>query len=210
MQVPLELIFHDVPRSEWSENLIREQAQRLERFSDRIVSCHVTVSLPHRHQRRGKAFRVTIDVRIPPNKTLVVTEEPAEVEQEIALEPIIMKAFRAMERRLKESGSERRRDALRPGPAENRALVVRLFPEEGYGFLRTAEGDEEVYFHRNSVLHGDFPRLTVGTEVRFEPAMGEMGPQASSLQIVNKPGQRETAESAERGDLPEGWRNTAG
>ena len=73
------------------------------------------------------------------------------------------------------------------------SLAIRLFPEDGYGFLRALDGQER-YFHRNSVLHGDFGRLAVGTEVRFEPAEGEAGPQASSVQIVNKPGARETAE----------------
>jgi cold shock CspA family protein len=43
-----------------------------------------------------------------------------------------------------------------------------------------------VYFHRNSVLHGDFDRLSVGTEVRFSPEDGENGPQASSVQVVGK------------------------
>jgi cold shock CspA family protein len=43
-----------------------------------------------------------------------------------------------------------------------------------------------VYFHRNSVLHGDFERLAVGTEVRFTPQDGDEGPQASSVQIVSK------------------------
>jgi cold shock CspA family protein len=85
--------------------------------------------------------------------------------------------------------------ALKPGPEAHRGLVVRLFMDQGYGFLRSAD-EEEIYFHRNSVLHDDFPRLTVGTEVRYEPSVGEMGPQASTVQIVNKPGKRESEETA--------------
>jgi cold shock CspA family protein len=42
-----------------------------------------------------------------------------------------------------------------------------------------------VYFHRNSVLHGDFERLSVGTEVRFSPEEGEKGLQASSVQVIS-------------------------
>ena len=45
-----------------------------------------------------------------------------------------------------------------------------------------------MYFHRNSVLHDDFERLAVGTEVRFTPQDGDEGPQASSVQIIGKPG----------------------
>ena len=57
---------------------------------------------------------------------------------------------------------------------------------EGYGFLREVGDDRQVYFHRNSVLHGDFERLAIGTEVRFTPQDGDQGPQASSVQIVAK------------------------
>ena len=32
--------------------------------------------------------------------------------------------------------------------------MEKLFPEGRYGFLRTVDG-REVYFHSNSVLHGD-------------------------------------------------------
>jgi cold shock CspA family protein len=34
------------------------------------------------------------------------------------------------------------------------------------------------------VLHGDFERLAVGSEVRFAPEEGDKGPQASSVQLV--------------------------
>jgi cold shock CspA family protein len=68
---------------------------------------------------------------------------------------------------LKGAGEERRRDALKPGSEEHRGLVVRRFMDQGYGFLRSAD-EEEIYFRRNGVLHDDIPRLTVGTEVRYE------------------------------------------
>jgi cold shock CspA family protein len=63
-------------------------------------------------------------------------------------------------------------------------MVAKIFAEEGYDFIRTLDGTQELYFHRNSVLHDDFERLAVGTEVRFAPEEGEQGPQASSVQIV--------------------------
>lgn len=207
MQKPLELNYHDVPRSPWSEELIRKRADRLERFADDIVSCHVIVSQQHHHQHKGNPFRVSIEVRLPRNRRLMVAEEPAVVEQRSSLQAVINSAFEAMERRLQGAGEPRRRDALRPSAEEPRGLVVRLFEEEGYGFLRTPDGRER-YFHRNSVLHGDFERLAVGTEVRFEPSEGEAGPQASTVQIVNKPGERESEDTRDREDVPGGWRNT--
>ena len=50
--------------------------------------------------------------------------------------------------------------------------------------IRTIDDDRQFYFHRNSVLHDDFDNLTVGTEVRFTPELGDQGPQASSVQVV--------------------------
>lgn len=206
MQTPLELNFHNVDRSDWSENLIRERVARLERYSDEIVSCHVIVSRPHTHQHKGNPMKVTIEVRLPQNRRLVVNEEPVMVEQQSKLSVVINSAFDAMQRRLSKTGEHHRRDALTPSEEENRALVVRLFAEEGYGFLRTMDG-REFYFHEHAVLNHDFPRLAVGTEVRFEPSMGEQGPQASTVRIVNKPGERESDATAHRPDVPPDWRS---
>jgi len=207
MQIPLELNFHDVSRSEWSEDLIRERVSRLERYADDIISCHVIVSQPHRHQHKGNPYRVSIEVRLPRNRRLAVVEEPDDVVAEDAhLHPVIVNAFSTMEKRLKNTGEPRRRDALRPDIEEPRGLVVRLFEEDGYGFLRTPDGEER-FFHRNAVLHDDFERLAVGTEVRFEPSEGDAGPAASSVQIINKPGERESEDTRDRDDVPAGWRN---
>ena len=68
--------------------------------------------------------------------------------------------------------------------------IEKVFGDDGYGFIRTVGDDRQFYFHRNSVLHDDFDRLTVGTEVRFTPEQGEKGPQASSVQVVARHSER--------------------
>lgn len=208
MQIPLEISFHGVSRSEWSEGFIREQADRLERFCDNIISCRVAVEQPHHHRNHGNPYRVRVEVRIPPNKDLVATEEPRAVDKDSELHPVILGAFKKMERQIKEAIAARRQDVHTPVTEEPRALVEQLFEEEGYGFIRTPEG-REIYFHQHSVLNDNFARLAVGVEVRFEEAMGEMGPQATTVQIVNKPGVRAgTAGDLEpRDDVPYGWQD---
>ena len=62
---------------------------------------------------------------------------------------------------------------------------------------------ELLYFHRHSVLPDGFERLEIGTEVRFEEAQGAMGPQANTVQIVNKPGAR--ASDDDTVPPPLGW-----
>ncbi|MGD8380463.1 MAG: HPF/RaiA family ribosome-associated protein, partial [Gammaproteobacteria bacterium] len=154
---------------------------------DDIVSCHITLERAQHNHQTGNPYRTRIELRLPPNKDLVADKEGEVENPQVQLRPIIRAAFEAIERQLKRQTQKRRREVKRHD--EPVALVEQLFPEQGYGFLRTPEG-REIYFHRNSVLHDDFTRLEIGTGVRFALEMGEDGPQASTVQIVDKPGVR--------------------
>ena len=44
----------------------------------------------------------------------------------------------------------------------------------------------EIYFHRNSVLGGEFPRLKVNSRVTYAEEMGKKGPQASTVKLIEK------------------------
>jgi cold shock CspA family protein len=112
-------------------------------------------------------------------------------------------AFQAMERQLKER-AERQRMQVKQHDVEA-AFVVRLFRDQDYGFLKTPEG-REIYFHRAATVGQDWERLELGTQVRFEESMGEMGPQATTVQIIDKPGHRVPEHEPEAVDLPPGWR----
>jgi len=59
--------------------------------------------------------------------------------------------------------------------------------------------------HKNAVLHGDFDCVEIGTGVRFEEEMGEKGPQASTVQIIDKPGARMGSSGADPIEPPLGW-----
>ena len=41
-----------------------------------------------------------------------------------------------------------------------------------------------LYFHRNSMLTGDFDRLHRGDEVSYVEAMGDNGPTASKVRVL--------------------------
>ncbi|HEX9732213.1 MAG TPA: cold shock domain-containing protein [Thermoanaerobaculia bacterium] len=68
---------------------------------------------------------------------------------------------------------------------ERRAIVTRVYRDGGYGFLKTPEG-REIFFHRNAVLD-DFAGLDEGTEVRFVESTGQLGPKATTVEIVDPP-----------------------
>jgi len=100
---------------------------------------------------------------------------------------VLKDVFEAARRQL-QSLVDRQQGLVKRHPErEMMAVVVRLFRENSYGFLRAADG-MEIYFHRNSVLHDDFDRLEVGTGVRYEVEEGEKGPQATTVELVEKRG----------------------
>ena len=182
MQTTPELIFHDVNRSAWVENYILERVQRLDRFADGITSCRVSLTRDQASHHKGNRYSVMIEVRTPPNHDLAVRKGKVMRDLQAQLPALINLAFGAIERQLKKTAALRRGEDKRHD-GQPHGIVEKLF-EEGYGFLRAVGDDRQVYFHRNSVLHGDFERLAIGTEVRFTAQDGELGPQASSVQIV--------------------------
>jgi cold shock CspA family protein len=190
METPVEVTFRNTAPLPDIEELVRREAAKLERYGRKLVSCRVAVEEPQRHQRAGNRYRVRIEIGAGLTKPIVVTRQPGDSDLHRDLRTIVLDAFRTARRQL-QSATERVRGEERI-PAEPRGLVERLVPEpggEGYGFLRALDG-REIYFHRNSVLNDDFERLAIGTEVRFEEEDGDHGPQASSVQIVSKPGVR--------------------
>ena len=185
MQTAPEIIFHDVDRSSWVENYIQERLQRLDKFADGITSCRVSLTQEQASQHKGNRYSVMIEVRVPPNHDLAAKKAKLIHDMQTQLPALINLAFGAIERQLKKTAQLRRGDDKRHD-GQPHGIVEKLF-DEGYGFLREIGDDRQVYFHRNSVLHGDFDRLVIGTEVRFTPQDGENGPQASSVQIVARP-----------------------
>lgn len=125
----------------------------------------------------------------------------------MGLDTVIRDAFSKMERQLKEQTRQQReaeKSQINTSPQDTTALVTKLFREDGYGFIKALDG-EEIYFHRNSVIHGDFDRLEVGTGVRYVAAEGEQGPQASTVQIVDKAGVRVGKSDETVVEPPLGW-----
>jgi cold shock CspA family protein len=116
------------------------------------------------------------------------------------LSVLIARTFDAATRELQKTVALQRRDVKAHPTKDTQAVVERLVAEQGYGFLRTLDG-QQVYFHRNSVLYGHWARLTVGAGVRYTPEIGEKGLQASSVEMVYKRGPAEIHDSMH--DLPE-------
>jgi len=183
MKTPLELTFRHVPRSQKMVTLVNEEVAKLEKICDYIVSCHVVIDQPQKHQKRGNPYGVRIQCAVPPGHDLVAKHEPAQNSIPEQLPVVVQETFDALRRQLKELVERQRRDIKNHSNGKMPAKVLKLFKAEGYGFLQSADA-REIYFHRNSIVNGVFEDVRIGTHVRYTEEEGEKGPQASSVQIM--------------------------
>jgi cold shock CspA family protein len=61
--------------------------------------------------------------------------------------------------------------------------VAETTPERDFGFLMTKEGST-LYFHRNSLLNGDFNKLKRGDPVTYVEETGDTGPIATKVRVM--------------------------
>jgi cold shock CspA family protein len=208
VQVPLEWSHRGLPevRARQVEALVRKHVEKLESHGTNLIACRVAVEQPQAGVRRGSPFRVRIELTAAPDIDLVVRREQGDGDRNESADHAVIETFRIMNRQLTRALEERRREVKRANPEVPIAFVVRLFPDEDYGFIKASDTDEELYFHRNAVTHGQFDRLAIGTQVRYEATLGHDGPQATTVHIVDKPG---AVTGARRGEvnpsLPTGW-----
>jgi ribosome-associated translation inhibitor RaiA len=100
MNLPLELTFRDVAKTDSLERLIRNKVDRLEKVCGYISGCRIVVEKPQAH--RGNPHRVRIDVTVPPGHELVAERGPMEGNIQEELGHVIRETFDGMERQLKE------------------------------------------------------------------------------------------------------------
>lgn len=182
MQTPLEIVFQGMSSSFAIEERIRKEARKLERYHARITACRVVIEAPHRRHEKGNLFNVRVELTVPGRPPIVVRRNPAENHAHEEPYVALRDAFDAARRQLQDNNHKQRGDVkLHEEPPHGK--IIRLLPEEGYGFIERSDG-VEIYFHRNSVVEGGFDRLSIGDEVRFAEAEGEKGTQASTVHPV--------------------------
>jgi cold shock CspA family protein len=183
MQLPLQITFRHLERSEAIEAMVREKAAHLDEFASDVRSCRVVIEPAGKHHEHGNLYEVHVDLALPGEEIAITREPSAHVEYK-QIEVALRDAFDAARRKLEDYVRRRRRDVkVHEVPPHGR--VSQLFPNADYGFIKTSDG-RDVYFHRHSVVHDAFNRLEVGTEVSFAEEAGKKGPQASTVRIVGR------------------------
>jgi len=160
---------------------IRERVEQLERFYPHIISCRVVIEAHHKHHHQGNLYHARVDLKVPDTE-IVVSRDPGEHHAHEDVYVAIRDAFDAVARRL-EDHARRQRGDVKSHEVPPHGRVAELYLDDGR--IKTIDG-RLVYFHRNSVIGADFDKLAVGTEVRFVEEAGELGPQASTVQVIGK------------------------
>jgi ribosome-associated translation inhibitor RaiA/cold shock CspA family protein len=188
MQVPLEIAFHNVESSAWAEDEIRARVAKLEKLHERMTSCRVRVDQRANNSNGTIPPVVHIEIGIPGRADIVVSHEPDHLQRKFQapdLHNAINEAFRIAERRLTQYKDQLQDRATAAGhDAANIYLgqVAEITPAKDFGFLLTASGGL-LYFHRNSMLSGDFDRIRVGAEVHYVEDVGDTGPIATKVRV---------------------------
>lgn len=183
MDVPLQITFKDFPPSDAVEARIRERANKLGRFHDRITECRVVVEAPHRRGRKGKLYHLRIVVVVPGGQ-VTVNNDTHDKHAHEDIHVAVRDAFNAAQRRLEDFVRERG-GKVKSHETPLHGRITQMFPD--YGFIEDADGNE-IYFHCNSVVEGVYDHLEIGDQVRMVVAYGESekGPQATTVRPIGK------------------------
>ncbi|MEW6388304.1 MAG: HPF/RaiA family ribosome-associated protein [Thermodesulfobacteriota bacterium] len=160
---------------EWREKITEELARVQKHAYDPILHARVEL-IGTRHHRHG-AFEIHLVTTLA-GETIMVTRQG-----EYVL-PLIVEAFNVLERRLREYSQVRQQKVKVHEELARQGRIVRIFPEEAYGFIEDAEG-LEVYFHAHALKKGRFAHLAPGMQVEFAQEPGEKGPQATWVRLLD-------------------------
>jgi cold shock CspA family protein/ribosome-associated translation inhibitor RaiA len=193
LQVPLEIAFHNIESSAWAEQEIRARVADLEKLYDRLTSCRVRIDQRAKDRSGTIPPVVHIELGIPGRSDLVVSHEPDHLLRKYRhpdLHKAINEAFRIAARQLADLKGQRdgrSKDAHHDAGNQSLGQVAEITPEQDFGFLMTKEGGL-LYFHRNSLLCGDFDRLERGDEVHYNEDLGDTGPIATKVRVKRNGG----------------------
>jgi ribosome-associated translation inhibitor RaiA len=181
MQVPLEISYHQVTKSEAIDALIRDKVDHLEQFCDHISSCAVVVERPHSHESSGNPWRVRLAIHVPPGHEIAAVAGLDHNEMHDDLQTVVIDAFDKAERQLKEL-VERQRGEVKPRP-EPVAVISALDLATGEGVITDTEG-RDIAFSRENVIGPEFEKLAIGMSAVFTEEESPGTPRANTVSVL--------------------------
>jgi ribosome-associated translation inhibitor RaiA len=101
MQLPVNITYRGLEKTDEIESLVLAKAARLDRFCDHISRCDIAIEQPNHAHHKGNQFRVRIDVTVPPGHELVSDEKQLDNRAHDPLSKVVHDAFKTMERQLR-------------------------------------------------------------------------------------------------------------
>jgi len=113
MQVPVQISFHGLDKSEAVETRIREKVAKLEQYFDRITACRVVVERHHKTNHAsnaGQPYHITIILEVPGDELVVKRDpkRPDSLKDHEDIQIALRDAFATMGRQLKDYVRRRR------------------------------------------------------------------------------------------------------
>jgi len=184
MEIPIRIDFHGGEPTEALQRFIRDQVDGLTHFYERLLACHVKVSVPGKHQRKGGLYHIGVRIALPNGREVNVATTPGKDKRHSDVLFAISDAFRRAKRQLQDEVRQMRSE-VKVHESRPVGKVASFDRNTGYGFIEAPDG-HEVYFHRNSIVAGRPLLLRKGMRVSFSEEIGEKGPQASSVTPLGK------------------------
>ncbi len=188
MQTPMEIEFQDLAASPAIQDQVADHVKKLEGRYGRITACRIVVKGPGNRHQTGGLYEINIRLTLPDGREVNIGRTPKADERHSDLAFAINDAFKRARRRLQDE-ARRMEGKIKTHEGQPVGTVVRLDPAGEFGFLQSSDG-QEIYFHRNSVLDGEFADLAVGSRVVFADEIGEKGAQATTVRPLGKHGLR--------------------
>ncbi len=185
METDPQIVFENMDASDALRGRVLDELADLERIHGRITSARVSMNAPPREHRKGFLYRTNIHLVLPGGREVTVSNNPQASRAEHDLYTSVLDAFDVARRQLKAQVDQMEDKAkAQAGGPEQIGQVIRIFPEDGFGFIVTPSG-HEVFFSRKKVKHNGFGEMQIGTRVYFEEEMGDKGPLATTVRIAH-------------------------
>ena len=184
METPLQIDLQGIDAKEQIHAAIIKHVAQLEERSGRLTAGRVVVKAPSGHHRTGGLYEISVHLSLPEGREVNIGHTPQNDERYSNIEFALNDAFKRARRHLQDEvrkmqGQVKQHD----GPPTG--TVSELDPLGEFGLIETSDG-REIYFHRNSVLNGEFAKLSAGSRVTFAEEVGDKGPQASTVKLMGK------------------------
>ena len=191
MQIEPEISSHRCEPSDAVKDAIGRHIDNLERIYGRMTTCRVRIDQLNQNAAGTMPPVVRIEISLPGRKDIVVAHETGHLQRKFQSPDVhnaVNEAFRIAEQRLaqvKDILTDHQQVRTHEAAHEFRGQIAEMHPDEGHGFVMTAEGGL-LYFHRNSLLTGEFDALRRGDGVTYVAGQGDTGPTASKVRVLER------------------------